>query len=237
MEVWIILLSFIAGWVGFAIWAYRSRKWSKTIAVGGGFIVGCLVFGITGGILLSNIKSKEPAAPIKQIRESEQENSENKLNNQTINTKSRHFNFTSKQYISRYNESLSALEQSMRLRKKEETVNDDNILIQAFINKYLGLIIQVNKSDGFVNYITFIGTGDGSLKSGLDLIMALSSVIMAIENPNMSPNERGEIIKDLGITDKQFPNDGEELKFIRNGVKYKLSKSKEIGIWLMVEPI
>ena len=73
MEGWIVFLSFIAGWIGFAVWARRSKKWSKTIAVGGGFIVGCLALGIASGMLLQKKPSNESAAPEKQLSAKEQD--------------------------------------------------------------------------------------------------------------------------------------------------------------------
>ncbi len=149
----------------------------------------------------------------------------------------KHFNFTVEQYIQRYNESLSTLEQSMRMRKKGETANENSVVIQASVNKNPAMLIQAKKDNRLVDSLTFVGGGDGSLTSGINLIVCLVSVIMAVENPQMSQDERGEIVRDLGFTDNQFPNEGEELKFIRNGVKYNLSKLKKLGIWLTAEPI
>jgi len=149
----------------------------------------------------------------------------------------KYFNFTSAQYIKRFNESLAAIEQPMRMRKKKETDTGENKIIQVTINKNLTMLIQERKDNGLVDYLTFIGTGDGTLNSGVDLLFGLACVVMAVENPQMTRDERGDISRDLGATDKKFPNAGEERTFVRKGVEYKLSKSKELGIWLLVHPI
>jgi len=84
VEGWIVFLSFIAGWIGFAIWARKSKKWSRTIAVGGGFIVGCLALGIAAGVLLPNKPRDKPAAPAIQMSAKEQEASARKENIQKL---------------------------------------------------------------------------------------------------------------------------------------------------------
>lgn len=52
MEVGLILVSFILGWLGFAYWSRTKMKWSKTISVGGGFIVGLVAFSMSSHALL-----------------------------------------------------------------------------------------------------------------------------------------------------------------------------------------
>lgn len=52
MEVGLILASFILGWLAFAFWSRTKMKWSKTISVGGGFIVGLVAFGVSSHALL-----------------------------------------------------------------------------------------------------------------------------------------------------------------------------------------
>ena len=51
---WIVFLSFLIGWIGFALWARRNKKWSLTISVGGGFIVGCLSLIVTAALFIPN---------------------------------------------------------------------------------------------------------------------------------------------------------------------------------------
>jgi hypothetical protein len=52
MEVGLILVSFILGWLGFSYWSRTNMKWSKTISVGGGFIVGLVALGVSTHALL-----------------------------------------------------------------------------------------------------------------------------------------------------------------------------------------
>ncbi len=47
-------LFFFGGWICFSFWARKIKKWSWTIAVGGGFIVGGVMLGIAGTVFLPN---------------------------------------------------------------------------------------------------------------------------------------------------------------------------------------
>jgi hypothetical protein len=68
MEVGLILVSFILGWLGFAYWSRTQMKWSKIISVGGGFIVGLVAFGVSSQVLLpANANESINSAPTKNL--------------------------------------------------------------------------------------------------------------------------------------------------------------------------
>jgi hypothetical protein len=68
MEVELILVSFILGWLGFAYWSRTRMKWSKTISVGGGFIVGLISFGVSSHALLpTNGNKANDSAPTQNL--------------------------------------------------------------------------------------------------------------------------------------------------------------------------
>jgi len=95
--------------------------------------------------------------------------------------------------------------------------------------KNLSMVGIVNKIDGSVRSVTFIGAGDGTAKSGADIILSMGLAIMTT-NPELSENDRGNILRELGLMDG-----GDVLNLdkdtIRNGIKYSLNTSKELGIW------
>lgn len=49
---WIVLFSFLVGWIGFSLWARRSKKWSLIISVGGGFIISILSLIVTAALFI-----------------------------------------------------------------------------------------------------------------------------------------------------------------------------------------
>jgi len=98
--------------------------------------------------------------------------------------------------------------------------------------KNLSMVGMVNKKDGSVRSVTFIGAGDGTAKSGADIILSMGLTIMAT-NPELSEDDRGNILRELGLMDG-----GDVFNLnkdtIRNGIKYSLNTSKELGIWFTV---
>ena len=72
MQGWIVFISFLGGWLGFALWARRNKKWSWTIAAGGGFIIGCLSLGLAAAIFIPN-KTESPPAPVNHMSAKEQQ--------------------------------------------------------------------------------------------------------------------------------------------------------------------
>lgn len=98
--------------------------------------------------------------------------------------------------------------------------------------KNLSLVGIVNKKDASVRSVTFIGAGDGSAKSGADIILSMGLAIMAV-NPELSDDDRANILRELGLM-----GDGDVFNLhndtIRNGIKYSINTSKELGIWFTV---
>jgi hypothetical protein len=80
--------------------------------------------------------------------------------------------------------------------------------------------------------VTLIGTGDGTMKSGTDIIIGMG-VLLSATNHDLPADERGQILKELkiiGNKDVDVMNLDEST--VRNGIKYSLSTSKELGVLL-----
>lgn len=58
---WLLFFCFAAAWIGFGYWARRTKKWSVIVSVGGGFILGCLVFILVAsiGVITQNETGRE----------------------------------------------------------------------------------------------------------------------------------------------------------------------------------
>lgn len=88
--------------------------------------------------------------------------------------------------------------------------------------------------DGKVKGINFVGVGDGSPDSGLQIIGALGSTIAATQ-PDFTAEQRGEVLTDLGILgDGDLPSD--MTSTVRGKYKYSFSISDVTGIMFFVEP-
>jgi len=175
-----------------------------------------------------------------------------KKNNEIVNTKQEYehsgssnkkmikneFSFNVEEFIVRYNESLISLTSKLQVANSKEKISNNTISVQlrTSTTKNIGLVVLANNTNRMLHSITFIGTGDGTLESGMNLLFGTSAVIMAIENPNMPVNERGKILDALGFTDKKLEKE-EKITFVRKSVKYYISLSKEIGTVLTAEPV
>jgi len=102
---------------------------------------------------------------------------------------------------------------------------------QYMFTENLGVIGTVNKSDGSVKEITLIGTGDGTIKSGSNIILGIIAVIATVD-PSLTPDGRMSILKKLKIMgDDDADISNLSTKTSRNGIKYFVSSSKAMGLW------
>jgi hypothetical protein len=102
---------------------------------------------------------------------------------------------------------------------------------QYMFTEHLGVIGTVNKSDGSVKEITLIGTGDGTIKSGSNIILGIVAVIATVD-PSLTPDGRMGILKKLKIMgDDDADLSDLSTKTRHNGIKYFVSSSKAMGLW------
>lgn len=139
------------------------------------------------------------------------------------------------QYIDRYNASFENLRQpNTRVSIIDEKDNGKSIIAQIRANhEYFGMVIGADNQSRKVQSITYIGSGDGSAHSGTQVLFGVVAVIMAIEDPDMNVDERGQILTDLDIENlsKDHP-----ISLVRNGIQYNLSMSEYTGVMLIAEP-
>ena len=92
----------------------------------------------------------------------------------------------------------------------------------------------IKKETGLANSFTFIGVPDGSEESGFQVIAGMGVFIGAID-PSLTPDERNDVLKELGMMDEDFNVLDHEGKTTKNGFNYHLSTSEFTGIMLSAE--
>jgi hypothetical protein len=97
------------------------------------------------------------------------------------------------------------------------------------MNKFIGISCTINKSDKSVSEIVLIAQGDGSMQSGVDILIAAGGVIHAT-NPDIKPEERGEILKQIGMMGDNVDIKKLDGKTVKNNIKYTGYYSDRIGI-------
>lgn len=114
---------------------------------------------------------------------------------------------------------------------EEGAVNNSVKLITAseYVNSFAAL-----SRDNEILSITLIGSGDGSDDSGFEILAAIGATIAATQ-PELSPDERGEILRDLGIiSDGELPE--EMTSAVSGEYIYSFEYNDLAGVMFFVEP-
>lgn len=101
-------------------------------------------------------------------------------------------------------------------------------------NKNVGIVGQINKSDNSIRSIMLTLQGDGTLTSGADIMTSIMSVIHAT-NPELTPDQRGNILRELRLLDKDIDINNIQSSTISNNIRYSLQGSEIIGLLFVAE--
>lgn len=113
----------------------------------------------------------------------------------------------------------------------EGQVNNTQQVVTA--SDYVNIFATLNKNNEVLS-INLIGVGDGTTDSGVE-IMATIGATIAASQPELSPDERGDILKDLGlIGDEEIGDD--MATTTRGKFTYSLSINDVTGVMFFVEP-
>lgn len=108
---------------------------------------------------------------------------------------------------------------------------------QCMFSKNLGLVGTVNKSDASLRELLMVGSGNGTIESGAEILLCMASIIATVD-PALKPSERGQIIKKLGMLgdrDRDILNMSHKTK--RNGITYTVNSSHMTGIIFSVSTL
>lgn len=138
------------------------------------------------------------------------------------------------EFKDRFNQAATEFDSDLRitdLNVDEGSVQDT---FQYMLTSHLGLIGSINKQDGSIRSVTILGQGDGTAQSGLNIITSMGILIAAV-NPEISPNKRGDILRELKIVGDNVDILNLDSETVCNGKKYFVNSSKEIGIMFGVQ--
>ncbi|NMM52052.1 hypothetical protein [Paenibacillus aquistagni] len=215
-------------------------------------IVVVLVFGIIGNTNSDQSatevnKTVPPAASSEDSLNKDSDNTETKQNSVDVDPKSQEnekidkdqavkkefplatIGLTPEEFKSSFNSSSEEFDSDLRI--KNISVQDGELqdTFQYMFTANLGIVGTVNKSGGKIRDVMLIGNGDGSAKSGADIVIAMG-IIIAATNPELSTEDRGEVLKELGLFDENVDVYNLDKNTVRNGIKYRIQGSEVIGI-------
>lgn len=248
--VLISLLALIVSFIGLIVFAVkRNPIWKKCImALGASFIL--LIVGVVNmppgepqqasntpkqetQVSTPSANQKEevpiaeeantPAAPDPPISSGPQEKptpQENELYN---------IGYTPNDFRAIFNNKSRELDAGFalpRLNVEKGAVQDG---FRHSLTNNLVIMGTVHKKDGMVRSVSVLGSGDGTIESGANIILAMVVLISTI-NPELNPDQRGEILKNLGVFDNKTDIMDLNKETTKHGIRYSIVSSEMFGI-------
>lgn len=143
--------------------------------------------------------------------------------------------FTVNEFRERFDDAADEFELTYRSNKSADITKGDVHDTQQVItaSDYVNAFATLSKDGGVIS-ISMVGVGDGSDNSGFDILATMGAIIAAAQ-PELMPEERGVVLKELGLSDGRAEEDMQSTT--RDNVKYSLSINELTGVMFFVEPV
>lgn len=132
-------------------------------------------------------------------------------------------------FIDAFNENMAALESKLKLSSvewSEENEGTQIITATGFINDYNVFTFSATPDTREIISIFYIGTGDGTYESGVDVLYCMSATIRSVD-PSISSSDSIDMI--LTMMDET------QNSTTKNNIAYSIFQSKDLGTWLTVD--
>ncbi|MED4401341.1 hypothetical protein ABET41_08085 [Metabacillus fastidiosus] len=117
---------------------------------------------------------------------------------------------------------------SFRINELKVEKGEVQDVAQVKLTENIVLNITINKADGSVRDVSMLAGGDGTRESGTDILLTIGMLITST-NLDLSADERGKVLEDLGLMDENVDILNIDKETVRNNVKYHLMGSEQIG--------
>ncbi|HEU4471870.1 MAG TPA: hypothetical protein VFR58_12335 [Flavisolibacter sp.] len=226
-KTWLVILLclFIFPIGLYALW--KSDRFSKSWKMGGTTVLVLLIIALaaTQGEAAPETPAKTESAPAPEPAPAAEKEPEQKGQ----------FLFKAPEdFKTAFNTQAGASNINLEIGDVSTQEGEVNNTFNATINENLAIVGSVHKTNGTVQSIMMIGTGDGTAQSGANIILCMGAVIAAAD-PSIKPEGRMEILKELGLMgDADVMN--LSTKTERNGIKYSINSNEVTGMILSVSP-
>jgi len=138
-----------------------------------------------------------------------------------------YFAMTADEFVKRYSAASKKAQdtQKARIKKKSDKV------CQVEITKNNAVLLSLNP-EGNVTGVTYIGTGDGTAKSGANIMVGMVYSLAAVR-PEWGSERRIDMLKKLGMMGGAIPANSSA---VDDGLQCKLMFSETTGLWLILTP-
>ena len=221
-----------------------KKKYSKKKIIGAG--AACFISLLVFASSPSSSESEIPSVPAESMsvsssqsemdvrssqelssaEESSEEQSEPEPESEPPVIPANTLNLSLPQFKERFNANLAALGSTNKL---SDVIWDEiEIATTGMINDNLGFTFEMSPDTKQIASLIFIGFGDGTAESGVDVMLAMSAVISAVD-PDIKQGDTGALILDM------LDEESEDNKII-NGIRYSALMADGLGTWLTIEP-
>jgi hypothetical protein len=142
--------------------------------------------------------------------------------------------FTPKQLHARFSETGKQYGTALRAKRLRVEKGYSGYTFSIEINPHLGFAGNTDWQQRVVSII-FLGQGDGSLSSGLNILLAMGQLISAV-SPDLSLDEKGSIFEQLGFSDDDVDFREMDRKTVYRGVAYHVTKTDGSPVMLTITP-
>jgi|GEM_PF-2397762 len=221
----IVLCLFIFPIGLYALW--KSQKFTKGWKIIGTLIIGFVLITTFSDKSQPNEKNKSADALKEQQKTASTE--DKPTTSEELHKNEGSLFATTDDFKNVFNEFTSSNDFNLQIDDLDVQEGEVQNVFQYMFNENLGILGTVNKSDESVKEVTMIGRGNGTFKSGGNIFLCMAAIIGAVD-PSLKPEERGEILKDLGLLNKNTDFTKMSNKTERNGIKYFVTSSDLMGL-------
>ncbi|TVX93069.1 hypothetical protein [Paenibacillus agilis] len=138
------------------------------------------------------------------------------------------------EFVKAFNSKVKELDSNnLRIENLKVKKGTENDTFQHSFTKTFFIEGTVHKKTGEIRDLMLVGSGDGTLTSVADIFVSIGAIV-AVTNPELKKEERGDVLNEIGLTDPNADIIGLKSASIRNGIKYSINAATELGIVFIV---
>lgn len=181
-----------------------------------------------------NKTEKEVAAKKKATKEQNEQEASSEDSEEveaSTNEKIGTLGYTTEEFKEKWNTVNSQLGSTFPLDNLEVEEGPKQDTFKLLFSKQSAIIGTVNKNEQSVRDVVLVLQGDGTARTATDNLLLMGQLI-ATTNPSLSPEERAQVLEDLGFKGENIDINKLDGIVEKNGVRYHLQGSDQIGIML-----
>ncbi|KWI64101.1 hypothetical protein WT75_29840 [Burkholderia stagnalis] len=144
----------------------------------------------------------------------------------------KNLDMTPDQYAKNFNAIMANLKEPFRIKPRVEKGESADTFKSA-LNDNLYVIGSISKTTGKLTSIVFMGAGDGTVKSGANIIIVSTAALTAAV-PNGTTKTVGPVV--VSLMSDFDEKSGKSASKVFNDVKLWHTRSEQMGAWFGAEP-